>query len=403
MARRASGTVRGTGRSARTPRVVVRSGLPGACEPAALDSGERPHRALRDRITMPSDTISVTSGRGPANVDTGRGIGVEEASRHATARASRRNDSRARSWPIHTRSLRFVGHDLDFHAHVHKQKMHAEWPPALSKHLPSLSGIAAQSRAPVTRPSDSVSCRNHLSVARRRTSVSAISARTLLLRYLQSRAHRSCGSSVPESGSIGMLRAWTHPWHHTARTENDQCARAPTSSSVPQALQSPLNFSGISLRSSGSSGDRVSTGCGLDGGETAGGWRFLPFAVLMLSGLTFDWWSDSQARPAQAMRLVQCTCVGMVGDMAVGALQRIDERECDPLAKLLRSRGECRRTWSQCSSCLHAAPVNQVSTHRSGTRWNSERLCVISGTSRARAWAAIQRSLGPIGWPIERK
>ena len=51
-------------------------------------------------------------------------------------------------------------------------------------------------------------------------------------------------------------------------------------------------------------------------------------------------------------------------------------------------------TWSRCRPCRQAASVSQVSTDKPGTRRNSERLCVIRGTSQARAWAAIQRSLG---------
>ena len=54
-------------------------------------------------------------------------------------------------------------------------------------------------------------------------------------------------------------------------------------------------------------------------------------------------------------------------------------------------------------TCRQAVPVSQVSTDRSGTRRNSERLWVTSGTSRDRACAAIHRSLGPIGRPMDRR
>jgi len=49
-----------------------------------------------------------------------------------------------------------------------------------------------------------------------------------------------------------------------------------------------------------------------------------------------------------------------------------------------------------------AGPVifsNQFSSFNPFTRWNSRRLSVTSTASTTRAWAAIQRSLAPIGWP----
>ena len=47
--------------------------------------------------------------------------------------------------------------------------------------------------------------------------------------------------------------------------------------------------------------------------------------------------------------------------------------------------------------------VIQVSVDNSGMRPNSETLWVIKGRSSASAWAAIHRSLGPIGWPAAAK
>ena len=51
---------------------------------------------------------------------------------------------------------------------------------------------------------------------------------------------------------------------------------------------------------------------------------------------------------------------------------------------------------------LGAEPVifsNQFSSFNPFTRWNSRRLSVTSTASTTRAWAEIQRSLAPMGWP----
>ena len=131
---------------------------------------------------------------------------------------------------------------------------------------------------------------------------SAISARTHLLRYRQSLAHRSCGVSVEPSVPGGVLCARTHPLHQTALlVEGDQYARVPFGTSVPQIRQSLPYLSEMKIRSSGSSGCRGRPGVRSGRGTAVGGRPSSAFSLLMPLERTF---SQSVTGASVARRLV---------------------------------------------------------------------------------------------------